>query len=439
MLRKDIPLFFKARRDRLMKTHPGAAFVFPATPIHMRNPDVDYPFRQESNFFYLSAFEEPESWLVLAPQTSSPGAYKAVLFVQERNVEMELWEGERYGADRAKSWFHVDEAYVNTELDAKLPELLKSSDRVYYAAGMYPEYDERLYRALAKVRRAHGRSGRGQLPIHDPKEPLGEMRLFKTAEEVEYLRKACKISSLAHAAVMKEARPGWNEAEVEALIDYTLRRNGCARVGYGSIVAGGKNATCLHYRANNEPLREGDLLLIDAGGEYEYYTSDITRTWPVGRTFTLEQEKVYDLVLRAQKETLAILKPGLEYAEIHKKATEVLVEGLLSMGHLKGDTKSIIANGLQRQFYPHGTGHYLGMDVHDIGLYGEGSRRKLEAGMCFTVEPGLYYQPGDAQAPEAFRGIGVRIEDNILITANGYENLTADCPKEKSDILALRK
>jgi Xaa-Pro aminopeptidase len=438
MLARNIPAWFKKRRDALMQAHPNAAFIFPSAEEVLRNPDVHYPFRQETNFFYLSAFEEPESVLVLAP-SKGKGSYKTVLFVRKRDVEKEMWEGERYGTEGALSVFGADEAYLIDELEKKLPELLQPAEKTFYRVGTNDHHDRVILAALENVRRSQGRSGKALMPIYDPNEVIGEMRLFKSPEEVEALRKACQITAIAHKAAMKEVRPGMNEFEIEALIDYQFRKNGCARVGYGSIVAGGKNATCLHYRSNNEPLREGDLLLIDAGGEYDYYTSDITRTFPVGRQFSKSQAQIYDLVLKAQKEAIAMSKPGAKLPEIHKHCARVMTDGLLSLGLIEGKLEEIIDKLGFKRFFPHGTSHWLGMDVHDVGLYMKnGEPRALEAGMVYTVEPGLYFQPTDAGVPEAYRHIGIRIEDDILITAGGCENLTKDAPKERAEIEALR-
>lgn len=434
MLLKTLPSFFKQRRENLQKkaSKQNAAFVFFAAPEVLRNPDVTYPYRQESNFYYLTGFEEPEALALVLPN-------KYVLFVRKRDPHMEMWEGERYGTEGALKVFGADEAYLIDELDTKLPELLKTVDQIYYRAH-HSEHDDRiLFNILEKVRKSMGRSGRPLLPIHDPNEVLGEMRLFKSAEEADLMRKACKITALTHKTVMQQTRVGMNEFEVEALIDYEFRRNGCARVGYGSIVAGGKNATCLHYRSNNEVLKDGDLLLIDAGGEYGYYTSDITRTFSVGKKFSKAQAAIYDLVLKSQLECIAMAKPGATMAGIHKHACTVLTEGLLSLGLLQGKLEQIVESGGFRRFYPHGTGHWLGMDVHDIGLYQlNGEPRKLEAGMMFTIEPGLYVQPDDKDAPAEYRDIGVRIEDDILITSNGCEVMTSAAPKKRDEIEALR-
>jgi len=444
MLLTSIPSFFKTRRDSLMKKveSEGAAFVFPAAREFLRNPDVTFPFRQESNFFYLSGFEEPEAYLVLAP--TGGGKYKTALFVRKRDPVMEIWEGERYGIDGALKVFGVDEAYLHDEFEKKLPELLKTAEKVYYRANQNEAEDRIVMNALEALRRSQGRSGKPLLPISDPNAILGSMRVLKSKEEIEYMRRACQITAAAHKAAITEARPGVNEFELEAFIDYQFRKQGAQRVGYGSIVAGGKNACCLHYRANNETLRDGDLLLVDAGAEYNYYTSDITRTYPIGKKFSKTQAALYDLVLKAQTECIAMAKPGATQAAIHRHASEVLVEGALSLGLMNGKTDEIITSGKVKRFYPHGTGHWLGMDVHDIGLYqmnygGAGSEpRKLEAGMMFTIEPGFYVQPDDMDASAEYRGIGIRIEDDILITSDGCEVMTAGVPKSREEIEALK-
>lgn len=438
MLLSQVPSYFKARRDALMKTHPGSVFVFPANAEVLRNPDVHYPFRQESNFFYLSGFDEPESFLVLSP-ASGAGSHRMTLFVRKRDAEKEMWEGERYGVEGAQKVFGADEAHVIDEFDQKLPALLKGSDRIFYRLGVSETTDRRVLSAVETYRRSLGRSGKALAPILDPNEAVGEMRLFKSPEEIALMRKACQITAQAHKTLMKEVRPGMNEFEVEALVDYLLRKNGCQRVGYGSIIAGGKNATCLHYRANNETLKDGDLLLIDAGGEFDYYTSDITRCFPVGKGFTDGQAKIYDLVLKTQKEAISMAKPGGKIPEIHKRVCEVLTDGMLSLGLMSGKRDELVQNAAYRRFYPHNTSHWLGMDVHDVGLYlKNGEPRELQPGMVLTIEPGFYVQPGDMDAPEQFRNIGIRIEDDILITQGGHENLTQDAPKERADIEALK-
>ncbi len=372
-------------------------------------------------------------------QSTASRSSKMTLFVQPKNPEKEMWEGERYGVDGALQVFGADEAFVNSDIEQKLPEILKGAERIFYRLGVSESMDRRILAILESFRRSQGRSGRGLVSIEDPQAPLGEMRLFKEPEELDLLRKACHITALAHRTVMHELRPGMNEGEIEALVDYQFRKNGCQRLGYGSIVAGGKNAACLHYRSNNENLRSGDLLLIDAGGEYGYYTSDITRTIPVGKNFTQAQAQAYQLVLSVQKAGIALTRPGAKLPEIHKTTCELLVDGLLSLGLLKGNPAELLKNAAYRRFYPHNTSHWLGLDVHDAGLYTiEGEPRSLAAGMVFTIEPGFYVQPADRETPETFRNIGIRIEDDILVTSNGCEVLTREAPKEIAEIEALR-
>ncbi|MBL7716118.1 MAG: aminopeptidase P N-terminal domain-containing protein [Bdellovibrionales bacterium] len=436
MLLQSVGPQFKERRQKLMKSHPTAGFILPSAEEVLRNPDVPFPFRQESNFFYLSGFEEPESCLVLAPEGNS---FKTILFVRKRDQEREMWDGERYGIDGALKVFGADEAYLISELDQRLPGILKNCEKVYYRMGLNESQDRRMLSALETWRRSQGRSGTGLAPILDPSSAIGEMRLFKRPEEAQIMRKAGHYSAMAHLEAMKQTRPGMNEFEVEALIDYQFRKQGCQRVGYGSIVAGGRNSTCLHYRSNNEVLKDGDLLLIDAGGELDYYTADITRTFPVGKKFTDAQAKAYDLVLKSQKEAIAMTQPGVRMTDIHRRVCEILIEGCLSLGLLKGNAEEILRSNEYQRFYPHRTSHWLGMDVHDLGLYQlNGEPRRLEAGMVFTIEPGFYVQPTDKDAPAAFRNIGIRIEDDILVTDNGCEVLTKDVPKDREEIERIR-
>ena len=439
MLLSNVPGYYKARRETLIRNHPGSAFLLPGFPEIIRNHDVHYPYRQESHFYYLTGYEEPGAFLVVLPELSSPGTCRSVLFVMPRDPEKEMWEGERYGLDGALRVFGVDEAYPIEELEQKLPELLRGIDQVHYRLGHHEEIDRKVLSLLETCRKNQGRSGRGLLPIEDPQGAIGEMRLYKSHEEVALLREACRISALAHRTAIQETRPGMNEREVEALVDYIFRREGCQRLGYGSIVAGGKNAACLHYRSNNEVLKDHELLLIDAGGEYGYYTADITRTFPVGNKFTAAQKRIYQRVLQIQKDAIAMTRPGVTIPEIHKFICTQLVEGLLSLGLMKGSVQDILKSGGYRRFYPHSTSHWLGMDVHDVGLYlKDGEPRPLEEGMVFTIEPGFYVQPSDREIPEEYQNIGIRIEDDILVTAHGHENLTQAAPKEIDEIESLK-
>ena len=314
MLKQNVPSYFKKRRETLVGYQADAVYVFAGQTLMTRNDDVHYPFRQDSSFYYLTGFDEPDAWLVLVPNANRPGTHKSVLFVQERNPLRELWDGERYGPEGAVRVFGVDEAYVNTEFDAKMLEYLKASDQVFYRWGQTHTShanDQRMFGLIDRFRQSLGRSNRSAHTVFDPKRIVGEMRLNKSPEEIELMRKAGAISAAAHKALMQKVRPGMNEANVEAMVDFEMRNQGCQRMGYGSIVAGGKNATCLHYVSNNEVLKDGDLLLVDAGGEFDYYTADITRTFPIGKTFSAEQGKLYDLVLKSQLECLKLRQSDL--------------------------------------------------------------------------------------------------------------------------------
>ena len=435
MLLTKIPDFFKARREKLMKRpeSAGAAYLFPAAAEYYRNKDVHHAYRQDSTFQYFSGFEEPECYLLMLPK-------KTVLFVRKRDPIKEMWEGERYGVDAAMSIFGADEAYLYEDFAAKLPDFLKGLETLYYRMHTNEAEDRKVLASLEALLRSYGRTGRSLIQIKDPTEVVGELRLRKGPEEIEFMRKACTISAIAHREAMQNVRPGMNEFEVEAAMDYSFRRQGCQRIGYGSIVAGGKNATCLHYRANNEVLRDRELLLIDAGGEYNFYTSDITRTFPVGREFTKSQAKVYDVILKCQTACIEMAKPGVTMSDLHRFTCERLTEGMLELGLLKGSRDVHLKSLEYRRFFPHLTGHWLGMDVHDIGLYQvNGEPRKIEPGMMLTIEPGLYVQPTDKDAPAEYRDIGIRIEDDIVITETGCEVMTSGVPKVRAEIEALRR
>lgn len=433
MLVNQIPSYFKERRDALTKKHPNSVFIFPSLPEFIRNGDVNYYYRQDTNLYYLSGFPEPESFLVLTAKG------KMVLFVRHRDFEKEMWLGERYGVEGALKIFGADEAFVIDEFDKKLPELFKDADKVFYRLGNSEVNDRRIIAALDSYRRSMGRTGKPILPVHDSNGPLGEFRLFKRKEEVEFLRKSSRATAEAHKAVMTSVRPGMNEAEVEAMIEFEFRKAGCQRVAFGTIIGGGKNAACLHYVSNNEELRDGDLVLVDAGGEFDYYAGDITRTFPVGRKFTPAQAKVYDVVLKSQVAGIEMAKPGVTIPDIHRRVTEVMVDGLIELGLFSGKRDEIISKGEHKRYFPHNTSHWIGMDVHDLGLYlKDENPRPLEPGMCFSIEPGFYVQPNDTLTPKEYRNIGIRIEDDVLITGRGCEVLTAAVPKDRVEIEKLR-
>ncbi|MBI4925951.1 MAG: aminopeptidase P N-terminal domain-containing protein [Bdellovibrio sp.] len=437
MLPTQIPDFFKNRRNNLMTKYPTSTFILPAAKEAVRNLDVIHSFRQESNFFYLCGLEEPDAFLVLAP--SSQSSHKTILFVLPKDLEKEMWIGERYGVENAKKVFDADEVYPISEFDQKLPEFLKNSEQVFYRVGLNENLDRKIFAVLEKYQKNLGRSGKALLPILDPTLPIGEMRIFKNSEEISFMKRACEISTLAHKTAMKEIKPGMNEYEIEALLNYIFKKHGCQRLAYPSIVAGGKNAACLHYQMHNEPLKEGDLVLIDAAGEFNYYPSDITRTFPVGKHYSEKQSTMYDLVLKSQLAGIAMAKPKTKLADIHKHVCEILIDGFLSLGLLSGDPAEILKSGSYKKYYPHNTSHWLGMDVHDVGLYTlNGESRILEPGMTFTIEPGFYIQPNDTEALKLFPCQGIRIEDDILITQQGCEILSAEAPKTREDIEKLR-
>ena len=432
MLLSQIPAYYRLRRDVLKSKSPKSAFLIAGNIEMYKTADQHFEFRQDSDLYYLTGFTEPDAFLVMNAGVST-------LFVRERDALMELWNGERYGVDGAKKVFGVDAAYPIKELKQRLPDLLKGADAVYYRMGIHKCYDDLVLEALESYRRSQGRSGSGLLAIKDTAELVHEMRVIKSDDEIKLMRKASQITAQAHIEAMKQTKPGMMEYEVQAILEYVYRKSGCERNAYYPIVAGGKNATCLHYHFNNEELKEGSLLLIDSAGECGYYASDITRTFPVGRKFSTVQARIYDLVLEANKKAIAVIKPGVRYEEVHNTATKVLAQGLIDLGILKGSVEECIKTAEIKKYYPHGTSHLLGMDVHDVGLYRiHDQSRVLEPGMCFTVEPGLYFQPGDQGYPDEYRGIGIRIEDDIVVTQDGCEVLTKDAPKERAEIEKLR-
>ena len=426
---------FAARRARYMEAiGPNAVAVIHSPPEQVRNSDVHFPFRQSSDMFYLTGFREPEATLVLRPGATDR---HVVLFVRPRNRERETWDGRRAGLDGAVTRYGADVAYASGELHDKLPQLLGNFDHVYYSLGDDPSFDAIVAQTIAKLRSSEKRGLCPPRSVIDPREVLHEMRLRKTGSEIDHLRKAAGISAIAHKAAMRLAAPGVNEYELEAVINYTFRKHGGMGPGYNTIVGAGDNATILHYIENDVALADGDLVLIDAGCEYEFYTADITRTFPANGTFTDIQRRCYEIVLGAQKAGVAMAKPGETIDGIHTRTIEMLTEGMVELGLLQGPASERIADDSYKRFYMHRTSHWLGMDVHDAGAYTrDGTARLLEPGMIITVEPGLYI-PSDADdVPAELRGIGIRIEDDVLITESGHENLTAATPKEVAEVEA---
>ena len=425
---------FRQRRQALAQKMKGAALILASHPEHTRNNDVHYLHRQDSNLFYLTGFEEPESILVFRPGQTP----ETMLFVRPKDVQRETWDGFRYGPEGTEREFGVDKAALISEFDNQIVDLLKGVDKLYYRWNVDRDFDTRILDILAKARTAAGRSGRGHLPVYDAWELLGEMRLFKSEHEVKIMRKACEITAKAHVEAMKYTRPGVNEREIQGVLAGSFYKQGADREGYNYIVATGNNATTLHYNFNDQVCKDGDLLLIDAGAEYQMYTGDITRTFPVNGKFTPVQKKVYQKVLDIQHELINSIKPGMAFKTLQDRTVEFMTDLAIELKLLSGSRQQLIDSLAYKKYYPHGVSHWLGMDVHDVGLYFvNGESRKLEAGMSFTVEPGFYIPADDKDAAPELRGIGVRIEDDIVVTATGCEVLTSAVPKEVDEMEAI--
>ena len=421
---------FRKRRAHLAKDLGGGIVVLPTAPERTRNADSHYDYRWDSGFYYLTGFREPEAVLVmmLGPRARS------ILFCREKNVEREIWDGFRFGPELAREQFGFDEAYPIAELDQRMPDLIANQETLHTPVGADPAWDLRVGGWLNAVR-AKVRSGiTAPDRIVDIRAAVNDMRLFKDEFEVAIMRRAAEISSAAHVRAMRAAAPGKREYEIEAELIHEFCRHGARAPAYGSIVAAGANACVLHYRENTAELRKGDLMLIDAGCELDSYASDITRTFPVGARFSGPQRDVYELVLASQEAAIKAVKPGADFIDYHDAATRVLAQGLIDLKLCKGSVDSVLEDNSYKQFYMHRTGHWLGLDVHDAGDYMQkGKWRKLKPGMVLTVEPGLYIRPAD-KVPRAFWNIGVRIEDDVLVTAKGREILTAACPKRVKDV-----
>lgn len=415
-----------------------AIAILPAAPTFIRNNDVDHDYRQDSDLFYLTGFDEPQSVLVLVTPSAlaaKPEEPSSFLFVRARDPEREVWDGPRAGVDGAKADFGADEALTIDKLEAELPKLLSNRKRLFYRLGRDRSFDDRVLEGLEATRRRARTGIFWPTDITDPGSILHEMRLLKGSEDLDAMRTAARITRDAHLRAMSHARPGMHEYEVEALLLETFRKNGSERPAYGSIVGSGANATVLHYRANNRKMEEGDLLLIDAGCEYGYYASDVTRTFPVSGKFTAEQAAIYRIVLDAQMASIEATRMGATLDEIHKKSVEVVTRGLRDVGILQGEPSELIEKEAYKPYFMHRTSHWLGMDVHDVGAYYVGGKpRALDEGMVLTVEPGIYISKNDEKVDAKWRGIGVRIEDDILVTKDGPQNLTEDIPKSIEDL-----
>jgi Xaa-Pro aminopeptidase len=411
----------------------GGLAVFRAPRLAVHANDVEHRYRPESTFHYLTGFGEPDAVAVL---DGSGERNSFVLFVQPRDPTKETWTGPRAGVEGACEVFGADAAFPMDQLSNELIPRIARARELYYRLGLDESFDVRMLDMARAAWAARPRTS-NDLPasVRDPGPVVHELRLKKSEAEIAWMRHAIAIATEGHLAAIREVRPGMREFEIEALVEYTFRRGGASGFAYPTIAAGGANATILHYTANQDVLRDGELLLLDAGCEVGCYCSDITRTFPIGDRFTTAQERIYDLVLQSQLAAIAAVKPGASVEDPHNRAVEVLVDGLLSLGVLKGSAKAVIDEGLHRPYFMHRTSHWLGMDVHDVGAYKKDEKaRVLEPGMILTVEPGLYFSRG-ADSPSEYRGIGVRIEDDVLVTPGGHEVLSVTVPKRSEELL----
>ncbi|MBL1293717.1 MAG: Xaa-Pro aminopeptidase [Thiotrichales bacterium] len=427
---------FNKRRQRLLKQMgPNSMAILPTATEKIRNRDVHYPFRPDSDFYYLTGFNEPEAVMVLLREKSKS---RFILFCRKRDKTLEIWNGHRYGPEGAIEQFGADEAYEIEDLHKKLSEWMAGIDRIFHTLGQDHEFDQVLTQQAESLRN-QSRSG-----VNEPSQFISlslithQMRLIKSSTEIKLMQHAANIASEAHIQAMQHCKPGMNEYEIDAELTHSFMKQGSRSPAYPSIVASGKNACILHYTENNAVLNDGDLLLIDAGAEYNNYASDITRTFPVNGRFSEEQRALYDLVLDAQLAAIKKVQPGVGYNVHHDTAVRVLTKGLIKLGLLKGDYKQLIKDNAYKDFYMHRTGHWLGMDVHDVGPYKQDQQwLKLRPGMVLTVEPGLYISPNCKKVAKRWRGIGIRIEDDVVVTHTGNKVLSAAAPKHADNIEAI--
>ncbi len=426
--------FLRRRQALLAQMAPASAALIFAAPEVTRSADSEYPYRQSSNFWYFTGFNEPQAVLVLIKSDDTHN--HSVLFNRLRDKTAEIWFGRRLGQEAAPEKLGVDRALAFSEINEQLYQLLNGLDVVYHAQGEYAWADEIVFAALDKLRKSARQNLTAPATMTDWRPMVHEMRLFKSAEEIEVMRRAGEITALAHTRAMQVCRPGMFEYQLEGEILHEFTRHGARFPSYNTIVGSGENACILHYTENESEMRDGDLVLIDAGCEYQGYAGDITRTFPVNGKFTPAQRAIYDIVLESLETALQRFRPGVSIQDVTADVVRIMITGLVKLGILKGEIDQLIADNAHRPFFMHGLSHWLGLDVHDVGVYGADRSRVLEPGMVITVEPGLYIAP-DADVPEEYRGIGVRIEDDILITEDGNENLTASVVKKADDIEAL--
>jgi len=425
---------FAARRKQLLEAIGDGVALFPSAPLAVRNHDVEHPYRQDSDLYYLTGFAEPDSVLVLTNQHEE---HEMILFVRPKKREREIWDGPRAGVEGAVEAFGADVAFPIDELQKKLPDYLGNVEHLHYRLAQNDEADAKLFDCLNLLRRGARRGVMAPQAVIDPSVHLHEMRLRKSYGELATMRRAASITQEAHLRAMELTRPGMHEYEIDAELLHVFRKHGSERPAYESIVGSGPNATILHYRAGDRVLNDGELVLVDAGCEYGYYASDVTRTFPVNGRFSDEQRAVYEVVLRAQKTSVEAVKPGATLKDIHDGAVRSITEGLVDIGLLNGGVDSIIEEKKHEPFYMHRTSHWLGMDVHDVGRYYiDGEHRPLEPGFVLTIEPGVYIATDAEDVDERWRGIGVRIEDDVVVTKAGRDVLTDGIPKEIDEVEA---
>jgi len=434
--RKSVPKDEFARRRQQLARIMGrdAIAILPAAPVKMRNSDVEHAYRQDSDFFYLTGFSEPEAVAVIMPGREQA---EYILFVRDRDPARETWDGRRAGPDGATAEYGGDDAFPIEDMDDILPGLIESRAKVFYTMGADAEFDQRLIGWVTGLRAQSKQGGHSPLEIVALEHVLHDMRLFKSRAELDLMREAARIASRAHVRAMQRCRPGLNEFEIMADLVHEFR-SANADTSYQPIVGGGPNSCILHYRENDQTLKDGELLLIDAGCEYQCYASDITRTFPVNGRFTAEQRAVYDVVLEANLAAIAKVRPGNHWNDPHDAAVRVVTRGLVKLGLLKGRPAALQREAAHRKFFMHRTGHWLGMDVHDVGDYKVGGEwRVFEPGMVLTIEPGIYIPESLRGVPRRFRNIGIRIEDDVVVTRRGAEVMTARAPKDADEIEAV--
>ncbi len=411
--------------------------IIPAAHEATRSYDTEFKFRQDSDFWYLTGFPEPDAIAVIDPSAKKP----YTLYVRPRDLEMETWFGRRQGVEGAVKNYGADRAVSIAKFEADMTKLIDGHDKLYYRFALDKALDQQILNYLSNQRQRRLKTAYPPHTIIDPTPIIGDMRLHKTDKEIALMQKAADIAGEAHILAMKKVRPGMNEGQVESFMEAYMRDKGASGVAYNSIIGGGDNATILHYVENNMPLKDGDLILIDAGAEYEGYASDITRTFPINGKYTRAQREVYDVVLDVQTQCIDYTKTGNTVKARHEMSIELLTEGMKQLGLLKGKTKDLIKKKAYMKYYMHGVGHYLGLDVHDAGRYFSDQTAKhsrpFASGMVLTVEPGLYIPPDDKSAPSKYRGIGIRIEDDVVVTADGNFNLTGKVPKDPDEIESI--